>query len=108
LQPFWPLQAFLAVLQALLPLQALAPTQWPWPPAAAWDAGAKAPVNINAAAAAAIEAPDITEGFMSYSFLVLIGLGTGSVTRQNAVSRNTSQQEDVMPREHSHQWALSE
>ena len=61
-------------------------------------------MNINAAAAAAIEAPDITEGFMSYSFLVLIGLGTGSVTRQNAVGRNTSQQEDVTPREHSHQW----
>ncbi len=62
--------------------------QWPWPPAAAWAAGARAAVNINAAAAAAIEAPDLTDGFMSYSSVVLIGLGAGNVTRQNAVGHN--------------------
>lgn len=70
LQAFLPAQALCAVLQALVPLHALAPTQWPlpaWP--SAFAAGVvTAPASINEAAAAARVVPDVTVIFILKAF----------------------------------------
>ncbi len=64
LHSLWPAQALVAVLQALVPLQALAPTQWPLASAAALAGAEMAPAMRSEAAAAARAEPDLAEIFM--------------------------------------------
>src|SRR4029453_7929763 len=72
LQAFMPLQEFPLPLQALWPLQALAPLHLPW----AGLAGAElvettAPARNSVAAAAASVAPDLESNFMTISSMIV-------------------------------------
>src|SRR4051812_8631143 len=68
LQVFRPLQEFAAPLQALWPLQALAPMHLPWAALAGADVvEMTAPARKSVAAAAARVAPDLESNFMTIS-----------------------------------------
>ncbi len=76
LQEFWPLHALSAVLQALLPLQALIPMQWTLAAFLAEAVVTDAPFMASAIAAMARLVPETILYFM------LISLGNGSRTER--------------------------
>src|SRR5712691_11241399 len=67
LQALWPLQSFLALLQAPWPLQPLTPKHWPLTVSAEAADITVAPDMMRAAAVMAIAAPDFCVSFIFHS-----------------------------------------